>query len=530
MRASEEPPAQGLRAVFRKVDITPAYPVSLLGYFTERLSTGVLDPLYCRMAAVAAEGGRPARSGPWRRGPARSELARLPGRARRSCRSAARPAPARRDRLGRRRTGSRAPTRPAPVRRLLFIQIDTCLIENGFAWLLRRALRRPEAGRWAEREVLLFANHTHTAPALMNLYEARREERYAAGLLRVLAVEAGAAARTLAEASPSARAPAATVWAARGRAEGLAFNRRWLLRDGRLLTNPPRGLRAQLARTEGPVDPELDSLLFRDAAGRPLALFLGVANHADTIGGDRISADWTGVLEREICRDLGSDIPVFPLLGAQGNINHFDLSSDRDQTCYAEAQRLGRAYATAVLEALPRAEPLSAPPRRPALGCAVRRVRVPGRRIPSAELSRAKALAAAGERETGGSKPLTAVELAEGSEAVRRILAGELLRIAPGRRRACRVPLQVARLGGAVFFAFPGEPFAELGLALKGAAAARGARLAIPLGLANGYYGYILPGESLLRGGYEALSVSGSLGGCTAARLVSALAALGSRV
>ncbi len=51
MRASEERLHRGLRAVFRKVDITPAYPVSLLGYFNDRVSTGVLDPLYCRLAA-----------------------------------------------------------------------------------------------------------------------------------------------------------------------------------------------------------------------------------------------------------------------------------------------------------------------------------------------------------------------------------------------------------------------------------------------------------------------------------------------
>ncbi len=51
MRASE-PPA--LSAVFRTIDITPGYPVSLLGYFNDRVSTGVLDPLACRLAGFAA--------------------------------------------------------------------------------------------------------------------------------------------------------------------------------------------------------------------------------------------------------------------------------------------------------------------------------------------------------------------------------------------------------------------------------------------------------------------------------------------
>jgi hypothetical protein len=72
MRASE--PA--LRAAFRKIDVTPDYAVSLLGYFNDRVSTGVSDPLYCRLAAFAAAAG-----------------------------------------------GRRAP-------RVLFVQIDTCVIAN----------------------------------------------------------------------------------------------------------------------------------------------------------------------------------------------------------------------------------------------------------------------------------------------------------------------------------------------------------------------------------------------------------------
>jgi neutral ceramidase len=510
MKASEAGPAQRLRAVFRTIDITPGYPVSLLGYFNDRVSTGVLDPLYCRLAGLATEGGRPRR-----------------GRAR-----------------------FRARGRPVPVRRLLFIQVDTCLIENGFAFMLRCALRQPQAGAWRSREVLVFANHTHTAPALGSLYEVPRQERYAAELLTSITAEAGAVAGALAgenrvaekrlaaerPEAPVAAAPAAeggsgracpvSLWVARGRAEGLAFNRRWFLRNGRLLTNPPRALRAELAGPEGPVDPEVNTLLFRDESGKPLALFVSAVNHTDTIGGRRISADWTGALEREIGRALGRRVPVFPILGAQGNINHFDLSAEHDQTCYAEAQRLGREYAAAVLGSLKQAEPLAWDARRPALGSVFAYVRVPGRQVPAAELAQARALHGTGSRGAGGLEALTASDLAQGSQAVDRVLARELLRVAPARRRALRVPLQVARLGGALFYAIPGEPFVELGLDLKRVATARGVGLAMPVALANGYYGYILSGKSLLRGGYEALSVSGSLGGCAAARLLRACVAL----
>jgi hypothetical protein len=99
---------------------------------------------------------------------------------------------------------------------------------------------------------------------------------------------------------------------------------------------------------------------------------------------------------------------------------------------------------------------------------------------------------------------------------VGRVLARELLRQAPARRRSYRVPLQAVRLGEALFCAFPGEMFVELGLALKAA----GRPLIVPLGLAGGYYGYILPGERLPAGGYEALPASGRLGGAAGEMIV----------
>ena len=216
-----------------------------------------------------------------------------------------------------------------------------------------------------------------------------------------IAAAAGAAARALAG-EPKSRPVAAGLRAtdvvisvARGRAEGLSFNRRWLGQDGMAVTNPSPAQRAQLRGPEGPVDPEVLTLWFRDAGGAPRAAFVSAVNHTDTVGGQRISADWPGVLEREIGRALGADLPVFFLPGAQGNVNHFDPAARGDQTGYEEALRLGRAYAEAVLASLPAARPMAFAARRPALGCFSQWVRLPGRPIPPAELDAARALLAA---------------------------------------------------------------------------------------------------------------------------------------
>jgi hypothetical protein len=292
--------------------------------------------------------------------------------------------------------------------------------------------------------------------------------------------------------------------------------------DGKAVTNPSRAQRAQLLGPEGPVDPEVLTLWFRDAGGALRAAFVSAVNHTDTVGGQRITADWPGVLERELERELGAELPVFFLPGAQGNINHFDPNAQRDQTCYAEALHLGRAYAQAVLACLPAARPLSFAAWRPALGSCLQRVRLPGRRISAAELNAARTSLATGDGGDGGT--LTASELAAGSAAVDRVLARELLRQAPSRRRAYRVPLQAVRLGSLLFCGIPGEPFVELGLAMKGARGSpprrTGVAQVVPLGLAGGYYGYILPVESLPAGGYEALPASGRLGGAAAAMIV----------
>jgi len=477
MRASEP----RLAAVFQRIDITPSYPVSLLGYFNDRVSTGVADPLACRLAAFAARS-------------------------------------------------------PLSAARLLIVQIDTCLFDDAFAWTLRRALRARANGAWTE--VLVFASHTHTAPALARLYETPRQDRYAADLVSRIAAAAGEVARALAAGSPATtqqgpnarmgdsaraaqglRAVPVTLSVARGRAEGLSFNRRWLGRDGRAVTNPSRALRAELAGPEGSVDPEVITLLFREEGGAPRAVFVSAVNHTDTVGGQQLSADWPGLLEREVVRGLGAEVPVFFLPGAQGNINHFDPAVEGEQTGYAEARRLGKAYAQVVLDSLPAARSLALDPRLPPLASRLDRVRLPGRRIPAAKLDAARRLLRASGGE-GVAGTLTASELAAGSPAVERVLARELLRQSPSRRRSYRVPLQAVRLGGVLLCGIPGEPFVELGLALKGAAGTSGSCLVLPLGLAGGYFGYLLPGDRLASGGYEALPVAGRLGGAAAAMIV----------
>ncbi len=412
-----------LAVCFHRIDITPDRPVSLLGYFTDRISKGTLDRLHCRLAALS---------------------------------------------IGQ--------------ERLLFVQIDSCLFGRADAERLALAASR-SSGIPTER-VMVFASHTHTAPGLADLYAVRRDAAY----LDFLEAAIAEAASELGSGQRGA------VRICRGRAPGLASNRRWWLENGTVATNPPR-MHPALVRPEGPVDDEVNTVAFHGQDGRVLGLFVSASNHVDTIGGDLVSADWPGIMEAEIRATLRTDAVVVPFIGAAGNINHFDFSRRLDQSSYGESCRIGKGYASAVLDSLETGVEAGGDP----LAAARMTIRLPGIEMSAAELERAREIVSRPPAAADG-RDLTAEDIFAGDPGVERIFAQTLLDLAAGRPNDYEVPLQLVRLGRVGFFAIPGEPFVEIGLRLK---ALPGFDLAIPVGLANGYFGYIPVRESFGRGGYE---------------------------
>jgi hypothetical protein len=419
-----------LRASFARVDITPERQVSLLGYFTDRRSQGILDRLHCRLALLG--------------------------------------------------DGSQ---------RLLFVQVDSCLFGSDDG--CRMASAAAGASGVPVDSVIVFASHTHTAPGLADLYAVRRDAAY----LDVLESRLRQAAAGLEQPQP------VQVRLCRSTAPGLASNRRWWLADGTVSTNPPR-MHPSLVRPEGPVDDEVNTVAFLGADGQPRCLFVSISNHVDTIGGNLVSADWPGIMEGEIRSALGPLQPpvVIPLIGAAGNINHFDFTRALEQSSYAEARRIGSAYAAVVLRSLGEGRPARGEP----LSAARTTLPLPGIEIADTEVERARALVEGHDERPGASAEaaadLTAEDIFAGDPGVERIFARALLDLAARRPAAYEVPLQLLRAGEVGFFAIPGEPFVEIGLALK---KLPGFGLAVPVAPANGYFGYIPPDENFGRGGYE---------------------------
>jgi hypothetical protein len=260
--------------------------------------------------------------------------------------------------------------------------------------------------------------------------------------------------------------------------------------DGNVVTNPPKGS-AKRVEPEGGVDEGVDIIGFYSEKDVPLVLLVSISNHTDTVGGTKISADWPGFMERSIEKGIGSPVTTFTLIAPQGNINHYEFDSLRNQTSHGEAKRIGKAYADIVLAGLSESRVMDVDIIRAALVS----VSIGPREISDDELRKARTTLDS----TGSSRndsDLKAEDLE--TPAVRRIFAQELVSFHETRQTSYSVPLQVLRLGHLFLCAIPGEPFVEIGLELK--AAYDGV---VPIALANGYFGYIPLEACFERGGYE---------------------------
>jgi neutral ceramidase len=422
----------GVLAHFKRVDITPGYPVRLAGYFNERVSTGILDPLHMRLAVL-------------KRG---------------DC-------------------------------HLVFIQLDNCAIKTEDADAIRHAIARRSA--FQKHEIMLFTSHIHTGPDLVGFFGLKRDERYLEKLKERIVTEAVAPI-------PWERS---FISIARATYEGLAFNRRWFMKDGTVVTNPPKKS-PERREPEGAVDRAANSIIFKNESGGLQALFVNISNHTDSIGGTRISADWPGFMERHLNELMGTSLPVFPFLAPQGNINHLEFDDLRPQSNYDEAKKLGQAYAEIVAKSVSASKAIDSETLNdPAAKFEAKEMilSVPSREISKAELEEAKKiLAGAGEVDKNVAKDLTAEDLAKGDPAVERLFAREFVRFAETKPKNYDLPLHVFKLANIAFAAIPGEPFVEIGLALK---TIPGYDLIFPVALANGYFGYIPLKENFGRGGYE---------------------------
>jgi len=272
----------------------------------------------------------------------------------------------------------------------------------------------------------------------------------------------------------------------RGIEDKVAYNRRFLMKNGRSVTHPGLG-NPDIVKPAGPVDPEVGVVGVWDAKNpnKLLGCVVNFSCHATTSPGG-ISANYIYYLEKVIQGYYGKEAVVVFLGGASGDVTQVNNESPyvnpkAEQWAQLVGGKVG-AEALKVLLTMPRGKltPLAA------------RTKVwsIARRVPDPERVKASQAMVDGDK--------SKADPTDWTFAKETLMLDALLKKEP----KVEVEVQAVQVGPVVFVTDPAEYFCQYGLDIK---KGTGFPFTFPVSLANGCVGYV-PTEDAFEehgGGYE---------------------------
>ncbi|MHB8654835.1 MAG: hypothetical protein ACYDA9_13255 [Terriglobia bacterium] len=265
----------------------------------------------------------------------------------------------------------------------------------------------------------------------------------------------------------------------------LAHNRRYLMKDGTVATNPGF-LNPDIIKPVGPIDPRVAVLFAKGNDGHPLMTWVNYAMHQDTVGGDWISADYSYFLARALARFKGPDMLTIFTIGAAGDINHWDVHQPGPQRGFATAQRIGEVLGADVVKAYTSLKPVA-----PNVIRAIsEEVDLPIQKVTPQEVDSARRVMA--------TPPPPNVDF-----TLERVNARKVVTIADRNGRDLSEDVQVLTIGSVAFVGIPGELFVQLGRQIVEQSPFPNTFI---VELANDDVGYIPTKRAFSEGGYEPTS------------------------
>ena len=107
--------------------------------------------------------------------------------------------------------------------------------------------------------------------------------------------------------------------------EKLAFIRRYLMKDGTIVTNPGRGKQNEIERPLDDADNTVRLIRFVREDGN-IAL-VNFSTHPDVIGGEYYSADWPGFVRTNVEKEFENTRCIL-INGVEGDSNHLNFQSE----------------------------------------------------------------------------------------------------------------------------------------------------------------------------------------------------------
>ncbi len=357
--------------------------------------------------------------------------------------------------------------------KIALVQVDAIVVPETVVKQARKEAQRlcgiPAAN------CFIAATHTHSGGPLFGGFLSEPDEGY-------MAFVAGQIATAISEAFRTIR-PALIGWN-RVAAPGVAFNRRFLMKDGQQQTHPGK-MHPGILEAAGPEDPSVTVLTFCDPVTfASFGCIVNFACHATHMNGLLYSADYVKWVVDTLQGAYGHDFGVVFLNGACGDVTQVDNRSPRPMELGPYwAERTGRSVGGAAVQAVAGTDYL----RKASLDCTSVHVRAAIRSIPADILREARQLL---RKETPN------------AENVETIYANESILVHTlAKKQSCRrLEIMGVRVGDGLFWGVPAEFFQTFAHEV---AESSPFRYTCCAELANGYNGYICAESAFTGGGYE---------------------------
>ena len=274
-------------------------------------------------------------------------------------------------------------------------------------------------------------------------------------------------------------------------APGIAFIRRFRMKDGSIATNPGMG-NPDIAEPLAEVDERVNVLRFDREDGQTYVL-CNFGCHPDTTNRLNITADWPGIFRHTLEKTLDNVKCIF-FTGAQGDVNHLDvkhgLECGWDGYDYRNAIHLGHVVAGAVLQVFHKVHYVEAD----SLRFIQEDIQIPTNRGTPDQLPEAHRIMDIYTKYGAKALPLSGSARAANIAEARRIVQLE------NGPDYYDVRLSAVAIGNIAMIGLPCEPFTALGVALK---QAPGWDLVLPCCLTNGHWGYVGMEQNYIEASYE---------------------------
>lgn len=295
-----------------------------------------------------------------------------------------------------------------------------------------------EATGIPREKIIVTATHTHTGP-----FFGEKSKEYEKTLI-ARCVEA------IVEAQKNLRA--ATLESGDIAVNDLAFNRRFIMKEGPAVFNPGFN-NPNMVRPAAGIDPQCNIVLFKDAkSGRPFASLTNFALHLDTTGGTEFSGDYPRYAADVLKAKFGDDFLSVFGTGTCGDINHLDFAGKRPVKKAAEiGTELGKRIAERIDAGLT--------PERPSLAAAEKIALWPRQTFTDEQVAAARA-----DAETVFDDEAAK---AKNKSFLERVEIGKILDLST-RPLEVKLDAQAIRLADDLAVStVPGEVFVDLGLSIK---------------------------------------------------------------